>query len=204
MRIRGGDARGHTGVEMTSTRPPVYTIGHSTRPIDVFLDLLGESRIECVVDVRRLPGSRAFPHFDADALRAALAQGGIDYWHAVALGGRRKGAQTDDRMHDSFWTNPGFRRYAAYARTAGFNEGVRELEDRARVQRCALMCAEAVWWRCHRRIIADHLLARGHAVFHIMGSNKVVPATLTIGAVVTQGELFYPAPANELHADKPT
>ncbi len=180
-------------MHVTNLPAPVFTIGHSTRPIDVFLGLLDESRIECVVDVRRLPGSRAFPQFDADPLRAALAQADIDYWHAQALGGRRHAARSDQAGQDLFWTSPGFRRYAAYARSGEFDQGLRDLEERAGRQRCVLMCAEAVWWRCHRRIIADHLIARGHAVFHIMGSHKVVPATLTPGAVVGDGALAYPS-----------
>ena len=180
---------------MSTPQAPVFTIGHSTRPIDVFLDLLAESAIECVVDVRRLPGSRAFPQFNADALRASLEKAGIDYWHAIALGGRRGAGASGQDARDAFWTNPGFRRYAAYARSEEFDAGLRELEQRARAQRCVLMCSEAVWWRCHRRIIADHLLARGHAVFHVMGSHKVTPAAMTAGAVVSGGTLAYPAAA---------
>ncbi len=182
--------------------PPAtfFTIGHSTRTIDGFLGLLEASRIACVVDVRRLPGSRTFPHFNAEPLRDALAGAGIDYWHALALGGRRAAGPADEAGDGTFWTHRGFRNYARYAQTAAFEQGLRELEDRARRQRCVLMCAEAVWWRCHRRIIADHLLARGHAVFHIMGPHKVVPATLTRGAVVAAGAVAYPDRADDVPA----
>ena len=176
---------------MERARAPVFTVGHSTRPIQEFLDLLAASRIECVVDVRRLPGSRAHPQFDADALRASLFEVGIDYWHLAALGGRRSGSIADQPAEERFWTNPSFARYAEYARTPAFAEGLRALEQRAADDRCAVMCAEAVWWRCHRRIVADHLIAHGHPVLHIMGPGKVVPATLTAGAVVVKGEPVY-------------
>jgi len=181
---------------MDCTVPAIFTIGHSTRPITQFLDLLAESGIECVVDVRRLPGSRAFPQYDADALREALRHVGIDYWHLVALGGLRRAADAPAQADDTFWTNPSFRRYAAYARTPAFAAGLEALETRAMQQRCTLMCAEAVWWRCHRRIIADYLLARGHPVLHIMGLGKVVPALLTTGATVAAGEPVYPETAS--------
>jgi uncharacterized protein (DUF488 family) len=172
--------------------PTVYTIGHSTRTLDAFVGLLGESGIECVVDVRRLPGSRAFPHFNAEPLSAALAAEGIDYWHATVLGGRRRAGEVVDAGADAFWTNASFRRYAAHARSRAFRAALDELQARALEQRCVLMCAEAVWWRCHRRIIADHLLARGCPVLHIMGPGQVDPAALTTGAAIADGEVIYP------------
>lgn len=170
----------------------IFTIGHSTRTIGEFIGLLRESGIGCVVDVRRFPGSRAYPHFNAEALSTSLHAECIDYWHAATLGGRRRAGEVIDDSGDSFWTNPGFRRYAAYARSNAFGDALRALEARAADTRCALMCAEAVWWRCHRRIIADHLLARGHPVLHIMGSGNVVPATLTAGAMIAGGDVVYP------------
>ena len=175
---------------------PIFTIGHSTRPLEEFLGLLAESNIGCVVDVRRLPGSRAYPQYDAEALRASLHDAGIDYWHLTALAGLRRASEVPAASESAFWTNASFRRYAAYASTAAFAEGLRSLEMRAATQRCALMCAEAVWWRCHRRIIADYLLARGHAVMHIMGPGKVVAAELTAGAQVVDGTPCYPAVAS--------
>lgn len=175
---------------------PIFTIGHSTRPVGEFLGLLAASKIECVVDVRRLPGSRAFPQYDAAALRASLQDAGIDYWHLPALAGLRRASEVPTECESTFWTNASFRRYAAYAHTAAFAEGLRSLELRATTQRCAVMCAEAVWWRCHRRIIADYLLARGHRVLHIMGPGKVVPAELTPGADVLDGSPSYPAAAS--------
>lgn len=173
----------------------VFTIGHSSRPLHAFLDLLDESAIECVVDVRRLPGSRRFPHYDADALAASLAEKGIDYWHLEALCGRRSAGELDGAAPERFWTNASFARYAAYAHSAAFAHGLDALMDRARRQRCAVMCSEAVWWRCHRRIITDHLLARGCDVRHIMGAGKVVAATLTRGAQLHDGTVIYPPAA---------
>ncbi|MEP6882997.1 MAG: DUF488 domain-containing protein, partial [Dokdonella sp.] len=129
----------------------IFTIGHSTRPIGQFLELLAESRIECVVDVRRLPGSRRFPQYDAEPLEKSLASQDIDYWHLEALCGRRSKAELEGAIADAFWRNASFGRYAAYARSTAFAEGLEALLNRAHEQRCALMCAEAVWWRCHRR-----------------------------------------------------
>lgn len=171
----------------------VYTIGHSSRPLQEFLDLLAESRINCVVDVRRLPGSRAFPQYDADALAASLAASKIDYWYLPPLCGRRTRTELKGAEPESFWSNASFARYAAYARGEEFAGGLRQFLDRAGRQRCALMCSEAVWWRCHRRIIADHLLALGVSVFHIMGPGKVDKATLTRGALTNDGQVIYPA-----------
>lgn len=172
----------------------VFTIGHSSRPLEEFLRLLAESAIECVVDVRRLPGSRAFPQYNADALEASLEQQGIDYWHLEALCGRRSKKDLDGAEPEAFWTNASFGRYAAYARSDAFEQGLDEFLGRARTKRCALMCSEAVWWRCHRRIITDHLLARGETVHHIMGPGTVTLATLTRGALSRNGQVIYPPP----------
>ncbi|HET7267037.1 MAG TPA: DUF488 domain-containing protein [Oleiagrimonas sp.] len=171
----------------------VFTIGHSSRPLDEFMALLDESRIACVIDVRRLPGSRAFPQYDAGALRESLARVDIDYMHMDALGGRRGRSLPKDDTRNAMWRNASFRRYADYALTEPFRDALVQLETRAACERCALMCAEAVWWRCHRRIITDHLLAHGHEVFHIMGPGKVVAASMTPGARVAGGHVTYPA-----------
>lgn len=177
---------------MEHAPPPVFTIGHSSRPLEAFLDLLDESGIQCVVDVRRLPGSRNFPQYDADALALRLAQHRIDYWYLTALGGRRGPRELDGHLPEKFWSNPSFGRYAAYAHTDAFAEGLRALMSRGREQRCAVMCSEAVWWRCHRRIISDHLLAREVPVRHIMAPGKVDAASLTPGARIESGEVVYP------------
>ena len=182
---------------MAGAANPVYTIGHSSRPLQEFLELLAKSGVECVVDVRRLPGSRAFPQYDADALAMSLAGQGIDYWYLPPLCGRRTRAELKGAVPESFWSNASFSRYAAYARGEEFAHGLRELLERAEKQRCALMCSEAVWWRCHRRIITDYLLALGVPVLHIMGPGKVDAATLTHGARISGGEVIYP-PADRL------
>lgn len=170
----------------------LYTIGHSTRPLEQFLGLLQAASVACVVDVRRLPGSRAYPHYNAEALQQSLADAGIDYWHLEALAGRRRASEAPQSAETSFWTNPSFRHYAAYASTSEFREGLCALEQRAARQACVVMCAEAVWWRCHRRIIADHLLADGFCVMHILGAGKIEPATLTKGACIVNSVPVYP------------
>ena len=179
---------------MDYSSTPIFTIGHSSRPLSAFLSLLDESKIACVVDVRRLPGSRSFPQYNADPLAASLAESGIDYWHLDALCGRRNLRELQGTAPEAFWSNASFARYAAYARSDAFAHGLNELILRAQQQRCVAMCSEAVWWRCHRRIITDHLLALGVSVYHIMGPGKVVAATLTRGAKVSDGEVVYPQP----------
>lgn len=179
---------------MANELPGIFSVGHSSRTLDDFLALLTESGIECVVDVRRLPGSRAFPHFNADALAGSLANSDIGYWHLDALCGRRSARELAGAPPENFWTNASFARYAAYARSKAFTLALHELIDRARHQRCTLMCSEAVWWRCHRRIIADHLIALGCTVNHIMAPGKVDAATLTRGAMIRDGEVIYPEP----------
>lgn len=172
-----------------------YTIGHSTRSIAEFALLLQQARCNLVVDVRTIARSRANPQFNADALPAALAGYGIGYRHVAALGGlrgRRKGAVPSP---NDWWENASFRNYADYAMTPPFRTGLQELRVLAQAHRCAIMCAEAVWWRCHRRIIADYLLFEGESVFHIMGPGKIEPATPTPSArQQADGSLRYPVP----------
>ena len=170
----------------------IHTIGHSTRPLDEFIGLLQASSIQCVVDVRRLPGSNAYPQYNADALQQSLADVGIEYWHLTAIAGRRRASEVPASAESNFWTNASFRRYAAYAHTQEFHDGLHALERRAAQQACAVMCAEAVWWRCHRRIISDYLIADGIRVLHIMGVGKIDVATLTKGACVIDGQPVYP------------
>src|SRR5699024_1246830 len=141
---------------MSASATCLYTIGHSSRDIDAFLALLTASRVQCVVDVRRLPGSRAFPHFDAEALTASLVGADIAYWRLSALCGRRSAKEVRGLPVDHFWRNASFARYAAWARSSSFAVALDALLQRAQGECCALMCSEAVWWRCHRRIITDH------------------------------------------------
>jgi hypothetical protein len=148
--------------------------------------------------VRSIPRSRTNPQFNTDALPETLGSAGISYQHLPALGGlrhRKKGAAPSV---NTFWHVAAFRNYADYAATDAFRTGLNELQALARDNCCAIMCAEAVWWRCHRRIIADYLLAQGVPVMHIMGFNKIDPAKLTPGArVLPDGTLVYPAAEKE-------
>jgi uncharacterized protein (DUF488 family) len=182
--------------EETPFRPSIFTIGHSTRPIEEFIALLRESAVDLLVDVRAIPGSRHNPQFGAEALRAALAAAGIDYRHIPALGGRRHSRAGAAPSPNGLWRNAAFRAYADYALSAPFHAALAELLGLARSRRCAIMCAEAVWWRCHRRIVTDYLLAAGESVGHIMAPHEVEPARMTLGAQRTPtGALVYPPAA---------
>ena len=175
----------------------IFTIGHSTRTLANFVALLRGVDVTLLVDVRSFPRSRTTPQFNGDTLPDSLAAAGIGYRHLRALGGRRhhrKGAAPSLNM---YWRIVAFRNYADYAETEEFGAGLDALRALARDDRCAIMCAEAVWWRCHRRIITDYLLAGGTRVEHIMGPGQVVPATLTPSAlVIADGTLRYPAQEN--------
>jgi uncharacterized protein (DUF488 family) len=176
--------------------PPFLTVGHSNRSIEAFESLLRGAEVALVVDVRKLPGSRAQPQFDAGPLRDALAAVQIGYVHIAELGGRRARPKAAPVDLNGLWTNRSFRNYADYALTQPFQDGLSRLLDEGRQRTSAVMCAEAVWWRCHRRIVADYLLARGKTVLHIMGEGQLQPAQLTPGAIVQpDGSILYPAPA---------
>lgn len=174
---------------------PFFTIGHSTRTLDEFVALLRDSQVGLVVDVRTIPRSRTNPQYNRDALPDSLARFQIGYAHIAELGGRRGKARGAAETPNGYWRVSGFRNYADYALTPAFAEGFAHLRDLGARQRCAIMCAEAVWWRCHRRIIADWLLAAGEQVCHILGPGHVEAASLTPGAVVDGcGRVTYPAP----------
>jgi len=176
-------------------RPTIFTIGHSTRSIGELLALLQQVNVDLLVDVRSIPRSRTNPQFNADALPGPLGEAGIRYLHLAALGGLRHHRKGAPASPNTFWHVAAFRNYADYAATDAFRTGLDELRALSRRNCCAIMCAEAVWWRCHRRIIADYLLARGVSVMHIMGSGKVDTAKLTSAArVLSDGALVYPAP----------
>jgi len=180
----------------------IFTIGHSTRPIAEFLTLLQQVGVDLLVDVRSIPRSRTNPQFNADALPGPLGDAGIRYRHLSALGGLRHRKKGAPPSLNTFWHVAAFRNYADYAATEAFQTGLNELRALSRDNCCAIMCAEAVWWRCHRRIIADYLLTQGVPVMHIMGLDKIDPAKLTPGArAQPDGTLVYPA-ADE--AAKPT
>jgi uncharacterized protein (DUF488 family) len=172
-----------------------FTIGHSTRSIDEFSALLREAEIELVVDVRTLPRSRRNPQFDSDVLPASLAEFGIGYTHMAELGGLRGHSPAVPSELNAFWKNESFHNYADYAMGSTFRSGLLMLQKAGRTHRCAVMCAEAVWWRCHRRIIADYLLAAGETVIHIMGRGRTEAARSTSAAVPgADGALVYPLP----------
>jgi uncharacterized protein (DUF488 family) len=179
---------------------PIFTIGHSTRTLAEFLALLDDVRAELVVDVRSFPRSRVNPQFNIDVLPEALAEVGIGYRNLFALGGRRR-PDNAKTSHNKLWLNASFQNYADYTATTAFREGLKELAALACHERCVIMCAEALWWRCHRRIVADHLLAKGFYVGHVMGPGKVVPAKFTPGIVLRDGTLTYPAVEKSLAND---
>lgn len=171
----------------------IFTIGHSTRTLTEFVALLRQVDVTLVVDVRSFPRSRTTPQFNGDTLPVALAEHGIGYRHLRALGGRRHHRKDAPPSLNTYWRVLAFRNYADYAETDEFRAGLSDLRDLARHNRCAIMCAEAVWWRCHRRIITDYLMSAGAHVEHIMGLGQVVVATLTPGLHVTgEGALRYP------------
>jgi uncharacterized protein (DUF488 family) len=175
---------------------PFFTIGHSVRPIGEFIDLLVASEVCLVVDVRTIPRSRTNPQYNREALPGSLSEFQIAYEHIAELGGRRPRAKNIAPEVNAFWENQSFHNYADYAMGGGFRSGLARLRQLGRIRRCAVMCAEAVWWRCHRRIIADYLLAAGERVFHILGPDAVAPASPTkIAAPQADGTLTYPAPA---------
>ncbi|WP_431861418.1 DUF488 family protein [Micrococcus terreus] len=181
---------------MTESAPDQFlTVGHSMHPLESFVQMLRSVQVELVVDVRRLPGSNRCPQFNQDALEQSLPQHGISYRRAEALGGRRSRDRSVPDEVNGFWENRSFHHYADYALSTPFAGGLKELIGWGARTRLAVMCSEAVWWRCHRRIIADHLLARGHPVLHLMGVDRAMPAELTPGAVVDpdDGQVTYPA-----------
>ena len=171
----------------------LYTIGHSTRTIEQFVALLREHGIELLVDVRRFPGSRRHPHFGSAALAVSLAGAGIAYAHAEALGGRRD-SEAGAASPNTAWRNAAFRAYADYMATPAFRAALDRLIDESEDRVTAIMCAEAVPWRCHRRLITDALLARGVPVADITGPGAATPARLSEHALVRpDGSILYPA-----------
>lgn len=173
-----------------SLQPPatLWTVGHSTHPIDEFLAMLAAHDIERIADVRRFAGSRKHPQFGPDALAASLAAAGIGYTPFPALGGRRK--PRPDSPHTA-WRNEAFRGYADYMDTPEFREAAAELATMARAERVAIMCSEGVWWRCHRSMISDWFKAHGWTVLHIMGMGAAKEHPYTPVARIEDGQLAY-------------
>lgn len=166
----------------------IWTVGHSTRGGEEFVQILRAHRIEVLVDVRTFPMSRRYPQFNKEALEASLVKNKIKYKHEPRLGGRR--APRPD-SHNTAWNNAQFRGYADHMETEDFKNGVRELLELASTKRVAVMCAEAVWWRCHRSLIADYLKAEGHQVIHIIDEKKTEEHPFTSAARVIDGRLSY-------------
>jgi uncharacterized protein (DUF488 family) len=172
----------------------VYTVGHSTRTLEDLVRLLRAWRVQTLVDVRTVPRSRTNPQFNADVLPAGLRARGIEYVHAAGLGGLR-GKKKGSPSRNTAWQNESFRNFADYAQTPEFVRALDELLERAAPSTCAIMCAEAVWWRCHRRIIADYLLARGVSVRHILDEARADDAKPTpFLELEPNGTLSYPEP----------
>lgn len=168
----------------------VWSIGHSSRTFAEFLALLQGQGVERIADVRRYPGSRAHPHFNPEPLAAALEEAGIEYWPFPELGGRRAPLP---HSANTIWRHPNFRGYADYMDSAEFGVGLERLVRAAGERRTALLCSEAVWWRCHRAMIADALKASGAEVLHIMDHGKVVAHPYTAAASIVDGKLRYGA-----------
>jgi uncharacterized protein (DUF488 family) len=175
--------------------PPVFTAGHSTRPVEELLALLVEHGVTTLVDVRRYPASRRHPQFSHDALAASLAGAGILYVHEPDLGGRR--TARPDSPHTA-WRVAAFRGYADYMETPEFQAALDRLALRAQRETVAILCAEAMPWRCHRRLISDALVARGISVLHILGPHRADPHDLDPNArILPGGRLLYAGPAGD-------
>ncbi len=175
----------------------IWTIGHSTRSFDEFVELLRANGVETIADVRSFPGSRKFPQYNAESLSTTLPGNGISYIPMKQLGGRRK---VRPGSPHTVWRNPAFRGYADYMDSPEFKSGIADLLEIVRRSRTAIMCSEAVWWRCHRSMIADHLKAAGLTVEHIMdGKNAIHP--FTSAASIVDGKLVYGPAAQDLIAE---
>lgn len=172
----------------------IYTIGHSTHSFNDFLAMLQSFGIKTLVDIRSLPGSRKFPQFDKENLEISLQQNGITYIYLKELGGRRK---VNKNSKNNRWRNASFRAYADYMETDEFAQGVKILESIALESSTAYMCAEAVWWRCHRSMVSDYLKAKGWTILHIMGANKTEEHPYTSPAIVIGSQVFYSDEVNQ-------
>jgi uncharacterized protein (DUF488 family) len=183
---------------------PFYTIGHGTRPLAELIELLQSVEVALLVDVRTVPRSRTNPQYNRDVLPASLAPSRIGYEHMAALGGLRSRDRNVPRSVNAFWQNDSFHNYADYAMGPVFRAGLEHLRARGRTQTCAIMCAETVWWRCHRRIITDYLLASGATVLHVLGPSHIEQAVMTEAArPQPDGSLIYPAGQRDLFDQAP-
>jgi uncharacterized protein (DUF488 family) len=168
--------------------PKIWTIGHSTRSLNEFIELLIFYKIEILCDIRSYPGSKRHPHFNKENLNISLQKKNITYIHIPLLGGRRK-VQPDS--HNTAWKHDAFKGYADYMETMEFIAGIEILTDYARAKNTAYMCAEAVWWKCHRSLISDYLKAEGWEVLHIIDANNLTEHPYTKAAKFVDGKLSY-------------
>ena len=167
----------------------LYTVGHSTHNIAPFLSLLAQHQIAILIDVRAFPGSRRWPQFNHAELKASVEEAGVSYEWLKVLGGRRRSS-----IHDSphtAWQHAAFRAYADYADTAEFAAGIKQLGELAKARPSAIMCSEGLWWRCHRRIIADHMTVAGWEVWHIMPDGKLTAHSIPGFARIHEGRMIY-------------
>ncbi len=178
--------------------PTVWTIGHSTRSGADFIQILKAHQIKTLIDVRSLPGSRRYPQFNSSELSASLAGEGITYHHLPTLGGRRR-PSPDSK--NTAWRNPSFRAYADHMATVEFEQGIEKLRELARKSKTMFMCAEALWWRCHRSLIADYLKALGATVIHVSDEKQTDIHPYTSAARVIQGRLSYEGLFSEEQGD---
>lgn len=170
-----------------------FTIGHSNRDSAEFVQLLQENAVDQVIDVRKLPGSKRYPQFNADTLAESLARHDVGFDRSPGLTGRRNVSKDIDFDVNAWWQNRSFHNYADHALSAEFHEALSRLEATGAEQVTAIMCSEAVWWRCHRRVIADYLLAHKQRVEHIMGPDQLMSAELSDGAAPqADGTVVYP------------
>ncbi len=166
----------------------IWTIGHSTRSLEEFITMLQSFNITVLADVRHFPGSRKFPHFNKDNLQISLEQNNVQYRHIIELGGRRK---ANKESKNTVWRHPAFKAYADYMETRDFTDGIKLLTQTAQKYRTAIMCSEAVWWRCHRSMIADYLKVNGWTVMHIMANGKAEEHPYTAPAKIINNVLSY-------------
>jgi uncharacterized protein (DUF488 family) len=170
----------------------LFSIGHSNQALDRFLGLLVQHRIEALADIRRFPGSRKYPHWNQKNLAASLQEAGIEYHWLETLGGRRRSKKAAPASPNLGLRNESFRSYADYMLTEEFHQAAGKLLEIAACKQTAMMCAEAVYWRCHRRLVSDFLLANHVAVRHIFPNGEVRPHKLTEGGKIEQGKVTYP------------
>lgn len=175
-------------IQNNTPQKNIYTIGHSTHTLDEFVLMLKSFQIELLVDIRSFPGSKRYPYFNKESLEISLPENEIEYIHLSELGGRRK---TTPESHNTAWRVDAFKGYADYMETNAFHSAIKELEHLANKKRVVYMCAEAVWWRCHRSLVSDYLKLQGWTVMHIMGIGKAKEHPYTSPASIVEGKLVY-------------